>query len=128
MKASNEELRLAYEVAVTNYLAAFLEMYDLSCDSEPWVANDIGTVACIGDYFFNFHDIKFCVDKQVKWKDLIEWYDYTLDTHEFGFECPNLQSWLKGCPRVRPDIFKTLRKERDKYNDLIDEIKEGLKQ
>ena len=94
------ELRLAYEAACTNYLAAFMEKYDLSCDPEPWVGNEIGTIAEVGDYFFGFDDIKRCVDEDVKWEDLIEWYDYNCEVGILGLTTINLKSWLMGAPRV----------------------------
>lgn len=86
------ELRLAYEAAVENYLSAFLKMYDLSCDHEPWAANEIGTIAEVGDYFFGFDDIRRCVDEDVEWKDIVEWYDYTMEAVPLGFNTINLKS------------------------------------
>ena len=119
------ELRLAYEAAVTNYLAAFMEQYDLSCDPEPWVGNEIGTIAEVGDYFFGFDDIKRCVDENVKWEDLIEWYDYTTEVSILGLTTINLKSWLMGAPRVNQMRIEEIKAKRKELDELIEEINEN---
>ena len=117
------ELRLAYEAAVTNYLSAFMKQYDLSCDPEPWVGNEVGTIAEVGDYFFGFDDIKRCVDEDVKWEDLIEWYDYTMEAVPLGFNNINLKSWLMGAPRVNQMRIEEIKAKRKELEELIEETK-----
>ena len=117
------ELRLAYEAAVTNYLSAFMKQYDLSCDPEPWVGNEIGTIAEVGDYFFGFDDIKRCVDEDVKWEDLIEWYDYNTEVSILGLTTINLKSWLMGAPRVNQMRIEEIKAKRKELEELIEETK-----
>ena len=117
------ELRLAYEAAVTNYLSAFMKQYDLSCDPEPWVGNEIGTIAEVGDYFFGFDDIKRCVDEDVKWEDLIEWYDYNCEGGMLGLNQINLKSWLMGAPRVNQMRIEEIKAKRKELEELIEETK-----
>ena len=117
------ELRLAYEAAVTNYLSAFMKQYDLSCDPEPWVGNEVGTIAEVGDYFFGFDDIKRCVDENVKWEDLIEWYDYTTEVSILGLTTINLKSWLMGAPRVNQMRIEEIKAKRKELEELIEETK-----
>ena len=119
------ELRLAYEAACTNYLSAFMEQYDLSCDPEPWVGNEIGTIAEVGDYFFGFDDIKRCVDEDVKWEDLIEWYDYNTEVSILGLTTINLKSWLMGAPRVNQMRIEDIKAKRKELDELIEEINEN---
>ena len=113
------ELRLAYEAAVTNYLSAFMKQYDLSCDPEPWVGNEVGTIAEVGDYFFGFDDIKRCVDEDVKWEDLIEWYDYTMEAVPLGFNNINLKSWLMGAPRASKEEIERIKSLRNEIDDIV---------
>ena len=120
---TKQELKLAYEVACTNYLAAFCETYDLTCDPEPWVANEVGTIANIGDYFFGFDDIKRCVDEQVKWEDLIGWYDYNMQAHQYGLATPNLKAWLNGCPRVSKERLDEIKEHWKELEKLIEQTK-----
>jgi hypothetical protein len=118
-----QELKLAYEAACTNYLAAFMEKYDLSCDPEPWVGNEVGTVAEVGDYFFDFQDIKRCVDEDVTFDTLIEWYDYNIEVSIFGLTTINLKSWLKGAPRVNQMRIEEIKAKRKELQELIEETK-----
>jgi hypothetical protein len=117
------ELILAYEVACTRYLAAFMEKYDLSCDPEPWVGNEVGTIAEVGDYFFDFQDIKRCVDEDVEWQDLIEWYDYNIEVGTLGLTTINLKSWLKGAPRIDQMRIEEIKAKRKELEELIEETK-----
>lgn len=117
------ELKLAYEAACTNYLAAFMEKYDLSCDPEPWVGNEVGTIAEVGDYFFDFQDIKRCIDEDVEWQDLIEWYDYNIEVGILGLTTINLKSWLKGAPRVNQMRIEEIKAKRKELEELIEETK-----
>lgn len=117
------ELKLAYEAACTNYLAAFMEKYDLSCDPEPWVGNEVGTIAEVGDYFFDFQDIKRCIDEDVEWQDLIEWYDYNIEVGILGLTTINLKSWLKGAPRVNQMRIEEIKAKRKEFEELIEETK-----
>jgi hypothetical protein len=117
------ELKLAYEVACTRYLAAFMEKYDLSCDPEPWVGNEVGTIAEVGDYFFDFQDIKRCVDEDVEWQDLIEWYDYNIEVGTLGLTTINLKSWLKGAPRIDQMRIEEIKAKRKELEELIEETK-----
>ena len=118
------ELRLAYEAACTNYLAAFMEKYDLTCDPEPWVANEIGTVAEVGDYFFDFQDIKRCVDEDVTFDTLIEWYDYNCECGMLGLNQINLKSWLMGAPRVSKEKIAEIKARHKEFEELIKEANE----
>ena len=117
------ELKLAYEAACTNYLAAFMEKYDLSCDPEPWVGNEVGTIAEVGDYFFDFQDIKRCIDEDVEWQDLIEWYDYNIEVGILGLTTINLKSWLKGAPRVNQMRIEEIKAKRKELEELIEKTK-----
>jgi hypothetical protein len=121
------ELKLAYEVACTRYLAAFMEKYDLSCDPEPWVGNEVGTIAEVGDYFFDFQDIKRCIDEDVEWQDLIEWYDYNIEVGTLGLTTINLKSWLKGAPRVDQMRIEEIKAKRKELEELIEETKKDAR-
>ena len=127
-----QELRLAYEVACTNYLAAFMEMYDLSCEPHPWVADEVGTVADVGDYYFDFQDIKRCVDEDVHFDTLMEWYDYNVETGMLGLGEINLKSWLMGAPRIPQDrieeiSIEEIKQARKRFEYLVKQTKQEAK-
>lgn len=118
-----QELKLAYEVACTNYLAAFMEMYELSCYPHPWVADEVGTVAEVGDYYFDFQDIKRCVDEDVPFDTLMEWYDYNYEVSILGLTTINLKSWLMGAPRINKTRIEEIKAKRNELKELIEETK-----
>ena len=123
-----QELKLAYEAACTNYLAAFIEQYGLACDPEPWVANETGTIAMIGDSYYNMEEIRLCVDNDVPWKELAEWYNYNMQANQYGLATPNLKSWLKGCPRVSKERLDEICEHWKALDELIEQTKKEAKQ
>ncbi|MCR4847377.1 MAG: hypothetical protein K5920_00800 [Bacteroidales bacterium] len=114
-----ENLRRAYDKACNDYLQAFCKLYELDFGADAWVGGDVGTVAMVGDYFFNFDDIRLCVDNGVKWKDLIEWYDYCAEALPLGLNGINLKSWLAGAPRSSKETIEKIKEIRRELDELI---------
>lgn len=44
-----------------------------------WVADEIGGVLVIGDYFFDMYTITTAIRVSCPEKNLFEWYDYTIE-------------------------------------------------
>ena len=105
-----KQLEKRYSDTCEEYLKAFCENYNRRYELDSWVAGDCGTIACVGDYFFDFHDvIKYAVDNNLTdWDEVVEWYDYTLFANEYNQTIPNFQSWHKGCPRLTAEEQKRL--------------------
>ena len=121
-KAHIKLLKDSYADACEKYLQAFCANYGFQYERDAWVANEVGTIANVGDYFFGFDVIKYCVDNDLKdYSELLEWYDYTLNCGHLGLSIPNFESWHKGCPRVSDNKIEKLL--AIKY-DLEKEIKE----
>jgi hypothetical protein len=72
-------------------------------------------------------DIIYCVEHDVTEKQYMEWQDYNSEAYEFGFDTPNLKSWMRGCPRVSHEAFERLRKLKAELNDAIKEERERVK-
>lgn len=107
-----ENIKENYEKAVADYLNVFLKMYDFDILDAWWTAGEVGEVIGIGDYFFGFHDIMLCVDRQVEWDVLSKWYDYSMDASTYGFKAPNLKSWLMSCPRKTEEEINAIREKQ----------------
>ena len=116
-------LKQEYEHICNRYLVEFANKYDLSLEPDAWVGGDVGTVAYVSDYYFGFDDIRRCVDEDVKWEDLIEWYDYNIEVGILGLTTINLKSWLMGAPRVNQMRIKEIKAKRKELNELIEETK-----
>ena len=121
-KAHIKLLKDSYADACEKYLQAFCANYEFQYESDAWVAGEVGTIANVGDYFFGFDVIKYCVDNDLKdYIELLEWYDYTLNCGQLGLPTPNFESWHKKCPRLSDNKLEQLLAM--KY-DLEKEIKE----
>lgn len=124
-----KDLKQNYEQACNDYLKAFCDMYELQYEGdEAWVARQHGTLAYIGDYYFNFDDIRLCVDRRIPWNEVISWYDYNTQVHDIGLDCINLESWIMGAPRASRETIDHFYQIRRDFHDLIEEEKERIKQ
>lgn len=108
---NREQAKDLYNSGCNAYLQLFCEKhgYDYEDAKDSWVANEVGGIACINDYFVDMQtiitDVEHCSDES----EFIKWYDYCIEADEFGLTTPNYSSWLKGCPRTSPESFDNLR-------------------
>lgn len=94
------ELDKRYKEVCNDYLKRFCEKHEMNLEPNPWVGDCVGEVAMIGDYFFNFDDIRYDLDNDCEDEAILEWYDYDLRLAELGCERRiNFKSWVKGCPK-----------------------------
>lgn len=121
-----KQLEKRYSDTCEEYLKTFCKNYDRRYELDSWVAGECGTIACVGDYFFDFNDvIKYAVDKSLTdWDEVVEWYDYTLFANEYNQTIPNFQSWHKGCPRLTKEEQEHLIKLKKDFEDTIKEYKD----
>lgn len=113
-------LKHEYAKICDTYLRAFCDNYDLSLDSDAWTGETPGTIAMVGDFFFSFDTIKYCVDNDLKdYSELISWYDYCMDCGYLGLDMVNFPSWHKGCPRVSTEkVHKLLAMKGDLEKEI----------
>lgn len=112
-----------YEHICNRYLVEFADKYDLTLEPDAWVAGEVGGMAYVSDYYFGFDDIRRCVDDNVKWQDLIEWYDYNCEGGMLGLNTINLKSWLMGAPRASKEAIAEIKARRKELEELIEETK-----
>lgn len=76
------ELKTKYEKIVEQYLIAFVEKQELDIENCEWVANRVGEILSVNEqYYFNFDDIRFDVDNNVKAELIFRWHDESLDNY-----------------------------------------------
>ena len=82
-KPSNAKGYLAkYEKIVEQYLMAFVEKQELDIENCYWVADRVGEILSINEqYYFNFDDIRFDVDNNVKEGLIFKWQDKSIDNY-----------------------------------------------
>ena len=119
-------LKEQYEKACNGYLVELLRMWELDAYYGYWIGEEIGGVYDYGGGMFTIgmNDIIYCVEHDIGREQYIEWQEYICDAAEFGFDTPNLKSWIMGCPRTSQEVFKKLRKMKAELNEAIKAEKE----
>ena len=119
-------LREQWEQACNGYTMALLRMWELDAYYGYWIGQEIGGVYDYGGGMFTIgmNDIIYCVEHDIGREQYIEWQEYCCDASEFGFDMPNLKSWMMGCPRTPPEVFEKLRKMKAELNEAIKAEKE----
>ena len=127
--AVKRQLKEQWRQAVRGYQAALLNMWELDAHYGYWIGGEEGSVYDYGDGMFTIgiDDMIYCVDCDVTREQYIEWQEYICDAAEFGFDTPNLRSFVRGCPRTSAETFKHLREIKAMLNDAIQEEKERVK-
>lgn len=110
------KLKEDFEGLCELYLRIFCNKQELEYEENAWIGR-VGEVAMIGDYFINFHDLRYDIDNDVPKGVYFEWYDY--DTRCAMAECTrkiNYPSWAKGAPK--PYTEAELQKIETMRNDI----------
>ena len=118
---SKEKAREYFVKGCNEYLRLFCEKHDFDYEEakESWVANCVGDITCVGDIFVGMQTIIADIEMDAPEEEFVKWYDYNLVAHEFGFNTPNFESWLRGCPRVSEDTFKKLQGLKNDLDNAI---------
>lgn len=93
-RALMDKLKKDYEAAVKAYIDFFCEKQGVSL--EYWAAGIVGGVACFGDTYLNFEDVRLDVDSHAPLTEIFIWYDQSIEAHTKGDVVPNYQSYLMG--------------------------------
>jgi hypothetical protein len=122
-KKPRTSLSIAYDDACNDYAKAFAEKHEMDYSDSFWIGEDVGTILCIGDYSFNFQEIRYDIDYNIDKDEIIKYYDYCTRAYSLGFKkIMNYENWCKGCPRISEESFA----KAEKYNKEIEEIKQEL--
>jgi hypothetical protein len=127
--AVKAQLKEQWQQACNGFLVELLRMWELDAHYGYWIGDDIGGLYDYGDGMFTIgmDEIIYCVDHDVTQQQFMEWQEYCCDAAEFGFDTPNLKSWMRGCPRTSAKTFKNLREIKAMLNDAVKEEKERVK-
>lgn len=122
-KAHIELLNKRYTEACEEYLKAFCDAYEMPYEKDAWVAGDVGTIACVGDYFIDLQDMMYMLNNQIPLAEYEQWTDYCAKASEYGFNLINLQHWHMGAPRVPQETFDKLDALKKDLDDAIENEK-----
>ncbi len=76
-----------YNKIVNKYCKIFAKKHEI--DFDGWVADRVGEIANFGDYFFDFREIKFCIDNDISFDYLSDWYFFCVEFQkiaDYNFE------------------------------------------
>ena len=119
--AIKRQLKEQWQQACNGYLTELLRMWELDAYYGYWIGDEVGGVYDYADgtIDINMHDIIYCVEHDVTREQFDEWSAYISAAAEFGFATPNLQSWMRGCPRTPNEVFNNLYRMKQELNDAI---------
>lgn len=123
-KAHLKLLDQQYTDSCEDYLRAFCDEYHLVYTRDSWVGGDVGSVACIGEFFIDMEDIRFMLLNDVPWKTYLENMDYNQRAIDLNVNMINLRSWCMGCPRLSAEQLTKLTNMRDELDNLTKKYKE----
>ncbi len=94
MKKEDKKWFKQWEIATQNITNIFTEKYFKGVISDIyWVADEVGGVLCVNDYFFSLGDITDFIRYDYKVEDMFKYYDYRCKKHLQGKETLNIKSW-----------------------------------
>lgn len=121
-------LKEQWKQACNGYLVELLRMWELDACYGYWIGDEVGGVYDHGGSFtIGMDDIIYCVEHDVTQQQYIEWQEYICDATEFGFDTPNLRSWIRGCPRTPQAVFDRLRGMKAELDKAVEEEKQRIK-
>ena len=127
MKIDKAKLKLGYENACNEYLKAFLKKHGYGQDYCYWVADEVGGIAEIGDYFVSMETIITDIDWEVPEEEFLKWYDYCLETGFLGCETPSYKSWIRGFPVRTSEEIAEMNAKQKQIEDLKQELEIMIK-
>ena len=122
-KDKKQILKEQFEVAVNDYLNAFLGQFELDGHNGWWVGDEVGGLYINGDlYYVTFEEMRYIVDNDIAEETYLEWYDYCDKCNAFELKPPTLKAYCQGCPRVSEDEWKHLESQKSKLDNEIQRI------
>ena len=127
--AMKAKLKEQFEQACNGYLCELINMWELDAHYGYWIGDETGGLYDYGDGMMtiNMDNIIYCVEHDVTESQYQEWQEYVCDAAEFGFDTPNLRSFVRGCPRTPQETFEKLRKLKADLNNAVEEEKKKMK-
>ncbi len=127
--AVKRQLKEDWKQACNGFLVELLRMWELDGHYGYWIGNEDGSLYDYGDGMFiiNMDNIIYCVLSDITREQYTEWQEYVCEASEFGFDTPNLRSWIRGCPRTPPEVFEKLRNLKADFDKAVEDEKQRMK-
>jgi hypothetical protein len=106
----DEMIKQQYETACNAYLRAFCEKHEYDYEPDAWVANEVGEIACVADYYVSMPTIRYDIDNDVDENEFVRWWDYCIRANDLKQPTPNFRRWCEGCPLLSQEELAKLEK------------------
>ena len=83
------------ETVIQQFTVYFADRYFGNDAEVEWVADEVGGVCNIGDYYFSFNDMMDYVRHKYTRKQLFEYYEYSLNEMTDGIHPISISNWKK---------------------------------
>lgn len=119
-----------YSVLMDDYAKAFFDKYFRIDKYDLPNYYYTGDTLCIGDHFFNFNDVRYCMDNNVQEDDLFGWYDYCLNLGmiDQDIKTPTLQQWIAGNHGIGQEKLQQLIQLKQSVTDAQRQLEKGIEE
>ena len=127
----NKELvKRKYEDACNDYLKLFCEKHGFDYDDavNSWVGGEAGGTCLLADLAVSFDEMKVDIDNDVNKEEFYSYYEYAIEAYGLGFNCPNYNNWIRGCPRLSEEQIESIRKAKIRADYAKDELERIIKE
>ncbi len=133
------DLKEQFKLICNEYMFRFAKKQGISWDkfdeTNCWVADAPGTIACVNDCFFDFEDIRYDVDNNIEQEKIFKWYYNYIEREQLGLRYMNYPSFCKGAPDPIPaeklaeiqELRKQVTEAKAKLFASIDQYSNGNK-
>lgn len=122
------ELKTQWRRLCNQYLQEFVEKHEITLEPYPWVADNPGTVAMLGDYFVSMENIRYDIDNNIPVGWFEEWYDKHTEYTSLELKYMNFETYCKKCPDpYTPEQIEKIREGKRKIDELKAEMIQSIK-
>ena len=103
-------------------------LYHYFDDLDPsyfWVGEEVGGILNYGDYWFNFSDILTCYKLSITEEQLINWYDFCLDSYPVNI---SLAKYILSPEERKEAEEKHLEELKDRVRSAEETFKKALEE
>jgi hypothetical protein len=111
----NKQLIRDWENICNSYLTEFIKKHNLDYEVDPWVNNDTGGIALIGDMYVSLDVIRYDIDNDIEESMFEKWYWKSLDVYQItGENYLSYEAFCKGAPdRWTPENLNKIKQLKE---------------
>lgn len=113
-----------YECACNNIIMELLKEWELDSGYGYWIGGVVGGLYDYDGYItIDMVDAVYCIKNNISRDTYNEYVDYNVRCMQNNLTTMNLNSYIKGAPRVTEDTFNKIEELKKGIQDIIEEEK-----